>query len=99
MATEGPKPPPTDDLSTTADSFLQEVARLPRRVPSGMPDPVQIAHFRIERRLGEGGMGVVYRAMDEKLQRYVALKVLPSGFESDAEHRHRFVREARSAAA
>ena len=58
-----------------------------------------LAHFRIEARLGHGGMGVVYRAMDEKLKRPVALKVLPEGFAANEERRQRFVREAQSAAA
>jgi serine/threonine protein kinase len=59
----------------------------------------KLAHFRIEAKLGEGGMGVVYRATDEKLRRPVALKVLPEDFARDDERRRRFLREARSAAA
>ncbi len=58
-----------------------------------------IKHYEVESQLGEGGMGVVYRARDTRLNRPVALKVLKSELVSDADRRQRFVREARAAAA
>jgi len=57
-----------------------------------------LAHFRIIRLLGEGGMGQVYLAEDQKLHRQVALKILTSDYFGDAERRERFQREARMAA-
>ncbi|MCC6366481.1 MAG: protein kinase [Bryobacterales bacterium] len=53
-----------------------------------------IAHYRIVSKIGEGGMGAVYRATDTKLARDVAIKVLPDAFAHDADRLARFVREA-----
>src|SRR5215469_3353774 len=57
------------------------------------PQPA-IAHYRITAKLGEGGMGEVWRATDTKLNRDVAIKVLPEAFVADPDRLARFSREA-----
>jgi len=59
-----------------------------------MSAPTQIAHYRITGKLGEGGMGAVYRATDMKLNREVAVKVLPDNLGFDPDRYARFAREA-----
>src|SRR6476646_5151617 len=59
-----------------------------------MSHPELIAHYRITSKLGEGGMGAVYRATDTKLNRDVAIKILPEAFAWDADRMARFTREA-----
>jgi Tol biopolymer transport system component len=54
-----------------------------------------IAHYRMIAKIGEGGMGEVYRALDTKLGREVAIKIIPEAFARDADRMMRFAREAR----
>ena len=58
-----------------------------------------LAHYQIQEKLGEGGMGVVYRALDARLQRPVAIRLLSSEAVADSERKRRFVQEARTASA
>ena len=58
-----------------------------------------LSHYEVKQELSRGGMGVVYRALDTKLDREVALKVLPPELMADEARKRRFVQEAKAAAA
>jgi serine/threonine protein kinase len=59
----------------------------------------QLLHYRLIEKIGEGGMGVVWKAEDTKLHRHIALKILPEAMAADPDRRARFEREARAVAA
>src|SRR5436190_18343759 len=64
-----------------------------------MENGTRLGHYEIRSKIGAGGMGDVYLAQDTKLDRKVALKILPAELASNRDRMERFVREAKSAAA
>src|ERR1700741_2051666 len=58
----------------------------------------QLGHYTLLRKLGQGGMGEVHLASDSRLERQVAIKLLPEDLRADPERRARFLREARAVA-
>jgi Tol biopolymer transport system component/predicted Ser/Thr protein kinase len=83
-------------------AWSAERLRLPLSASPTRNDPMvgrTLKHYRIEGKLGEGGMGVVYRAHDTHLERPVSIKVLPPGRTADPERRRRFAQEAKAASA
>ena len=82
---------------------MEHAARALAEERSSKPPPDFVGrtllHFRIEEKIGEGGMGVVFRARDERLKRTVAIKALPPELVADSERERRFVQEARAASA
>jgi eukaryotic-like serine/threonine-protein kinase len=61
--------------------------------------PRTVSHYRLEDEIGRGGMGVVYRAVDTRLGRTIAIKMLPAEATADPDRHRRFVQEARAASA
>jgi serine/threonine-protein kinase len=99
---------PAGDDSTRSTTFERASTmegeadtRRPDAAPLEPTDLVgrTLLHFRVVERLGEGGMGVVYKATDEKLKRPIALKVLGERYLFDDRNKQLLLREARSAAA
>ncbi len=86
---EGPASGPGDSPASSATRGAEGEAEVPGRV----------GHYDVLERIGSGGMGLVYRARDTRLDRTVALKFLPAHLSSDEKARGRFLLEAQAAAA
>ena len=94
-------PPPYDPGRRAATGLAGETTRNADStiLPDAHPRPLEvIGDFEVMSKLGQGGMGAVYRARQVSLNRQVALKILPASFEADADSVSRFQREARVAA-
>src|SRR5262249_26192144 len=80
---------------------LEKVSGGHGRISGGMPlvKGFRLGPYEVVAPIGSGGMGDVYRARDTRLQRDVAIKVLPAGVAADVERRRRFDQEARTIAA
>ena len=79
-----------------AERFLEAG---PARAAIGVEPGTRIGPYEVETMLGAGGMAEVYRAHDTRLERKVAIKILPRGWASDPDRLRRFEREARAIAA
>jgi serine/threonine protein kinase/Leucine-rich repeat (LRR) protein len=92
--------PAVVQLAGPASGSTAGAADLSFLTPSSKPDSLgRLDHYEILEVVGHGGMGVVLRANDSKLQRVVAIKVLAAPLAASGSARQRFVREARAAAA
>ncbi len=101
-------PPAEEPAAIGWPALLSAIARAPNVDPTPFLPSLpathlllgrRLGHFRILHRIGEGGIGIVYKAEDENLRRAVALKVLRPRFLEEEAQQQRLIREARSAAA
>ena len=88
-----PTTPPGDAPARLASPLAATVWRPPSLSPGTV-----VSNYEVVEQVGRGGMGVVYKALDRRLQRFVALKFLAEDLDPQAELRHRFIQEAKAIA-
>jgi len=88
----------SSNIASPSEEMLRALARAPERAVPLELAGATVGRFRIEAKLGQGGMGVVYLAREVRLDRPVALKLLPPRLAAEPAPRERFLREARLAA-
>jgi len=86
------------NMSAQSDVALTDTSPKEASAPSPTIQGRRVHHYVIQEKIGGGGMGVVYKAVDTKLKRTVALKFLPAALVTDEQYRERFFQEAMAAA-
>src|SRR5262249_27904680 len=93
-------PGPASSRTTDGGAGADDDGPLTFLAPPGRPNSLGgIGHYEVLQVLGRGGFGIVFRAVDDVLQRVVAVKVMAPQFAATSPARRRFLREARSSAA
>jgi serine/threonine protein kinase/WD40 repeat protein len=87
------------DFSLLCNRVLPALESDPLPLAMSLPLNTRLGRYEIRSKIGEGGMGEVYLAHDKQLDRIIALKILPAAVAANEERMHRFIREAKVAAA
>ena len=86
-------------FTSLAEDVFADMPTQAEVAPSSVRPPPQVSHYKLLEKLGGGGIGVVYKALDTKLDRHIALKFLPPALSTNELAKQRFITEAKAASA